>query len=73
MCLLNNAAKHSKLQQKMIEGMEHGPYDDGCEKLRQEETLNGARFPVHIRKKLRPENLFLNFDDDFRNLNIVGL
>ena len=42
-------------------------------KLRQEETLNGTRFPVHIRKKLRPENLCLNFDDDFNNLDIVGL
>ena len=57
----------------MIEGMEHGPYDDGCEKLRQEETLNGTIFPVHIRKKLRPENLCLNFDDDFHHLNKVGL
>ena len=43
MCLLNNAAKHSKLQQKMIEGMEHGPYDDGCEKIKASKTDRNRR------------------------------
>ena len=41
-CLLENAAKHSKLQQKSIEAMENGAYDDGWKKLRQTQTGRDA-------------------------------